>query len=471
MSLIKAASKLFAANVAGSALGFLGIALFARQIGATQLGIYFLFQAVIGICAIGADFGISNALKKRISEGENQGKYLLSAVLLKFVFICILSVLILLLRGYLSEYIGIDVAYLLILSLFVQQYASIYISTLHGEIRVGETAHIEVIQQVIWIVSGLLLTYFNPTATALIQAHILGLTGKLAIGWHLKDTTVSIPDIEQIQSVFDYSKYSVISSVGGYLYSWLDVLIIGFFLTSDYVAAYEVAWRITAFIVLLSKSVSLTIFPQVSEWSVEEATDEITEVIKDATTVSLVISIPAFFGAAILSTEILLFLFGEEYTIAAVALVILMFEKIFQSVHKVWGYSLQAIDRPDQAAVAAVVSIIVNILLNLLLVPMYGLEGAATATVASFLLNTALHAYYLQQSISIRVDTDKIVWCVVSSVIMFGVVYTLSRSVEVGSLLILLLLVFVGVAVYFAFLPVYPPIRSDIRSILADLRV
>ncbi|MDB2248603.1 flippase [Halorubrum ezzemoulense] len=470
MSIIKAASKLFAANVLGSVLGFLGIALFARQIGATQLGIYFLFQAVVGICAIGADFGISSALKKRISEGKSQGKYLFAAILLKFIFLVIVSALILLLRGYLSDYIGADIAYLLILTLFVQQYADIFINTLHGEIRVGETAHIKVIQRIVWIITGLIITYYNPTATGLIQAHIIGASSRLVISWYLKDITVSIPETKQIQSVFDYSKFSVISSVGGYLYSWLDVLIIGYFLTSDYVAAYEVAWRITSFIVLLSKSVSLTIFPQVSEWSVEDATDEITRVIKDATTVSLVISLPAFFGAAILSSELLLLLFGNEYTIASAALVILMFEKIFQSVHKVWGYSLQAIDRPDQAAVAAVISIIVNILLNILLIPSYGLEGAATATALSFLLNTVLHAYYLQHSIPIQFDRNKIVWSIVSSIVMSVVVYTVSTLAEIESILILLLLISVGVVVYFAILSIYSPIRSDIKSIIYDLQ-
>ncbi|MDB2276124.1 flippase [Halorubrum ezzemoulense] len=470
MSIIKAASKLFAANVLGSVLGFLGIALFARQIGATQLGIYFLFQAVVGICAIGADFGISSALKKRISEGKSQGKYLFAAILLKFIFLVIVSALILLLRGYLSDYIGADIAYLLILTLFVQQYADIFINTLHGEIRVGETAHIKVIQRIVWIITGLIITYYNPTATGLIQAHIIGASSRLVISWYLKDITVSIPETKQIQSVFDYSKFSVISSVGGYLYSWLDVLIIGYFLTSDYVAAYEVAWRITSFIVLLSKSVSLTIFPQVSEWSVEDATDEITRVIKDATTVSLVISLPAFFGAAILSSELLLLLFGNEYTIASAALVILMFEKIFQSVHKVWGYSLQAIDRPDQAAVAAVISIIVNILLNILLIPSYDLEGAATATALSFLLNTVLHAYYLQHSIPIQFDRNKIVWSIVSSIVMSVVVYTVSTLAEIESILILLLLISVGVVVYFAILSIYSPIRSDIKSIIYDLQ-
>lgn len=469
MSIIKTASKLTAANVASSVLGFLGIALFARQIGAIQLGIYFLFEAVVGICAIGADFGISNALKKRISEGKNQGKYLLSAILLKFVFLVVVSAIILLVREYLSGYVGADIANLLILTLFIQQYSDIFINTLHGEIRVGETAHIKVIQQIVWIGSGLIITYYNPTATGLIQAHILGICSKLVLAWYLKETTISIPEVKQVQSIFDYSKYSAISSVGGYLYGWLDVLVIGFFLTSNYVAAYEVAWRVTSITVILSRSVGLTIFPQVSEWSVEDATKEITKVIKEATMVSFVISIPAFFGSAILSTEILLFVFGEEYIIAAGALVILMFEKIFQSVNKVWGFSLLAIDRPDWAAYATIIAIITNILLNFILIPIYGISGAASATATSFLINTIIHGYYLNHAVSIDISIDKIGWCIGSSAIMALIVYSILNTFGITSLLDLLIVVSAGVIAYFSIIPLYPPMRDDIRSVAHSL--
>jgi O-antigen/teichoic acid export membrane protein len=249
----------------------------------------------------------------------------------------------------------------------------------------------------------------------------------------------------------------------------MDILIIGYFLTSEFVAAYEVAWRVSGVVVILSRSVSLSIFPRVSEWSVDDAVDEISRVMTDAMTASLMICIPAFFGTVFLSTEILQFVFGEEYTIAALAMVILIFEKTFQSVHKVWGYSLQAIDRPDQAASAAVISIGVNIVLNLLLVPAYGLEGAATATATSFLLNTALHARYLSRSVPIRIEWNKIGWSILSAVIMSTIVYVASEMINIDSIVILFVLVAIGIVTYFAILPIYSPIRTDLRTVVLEL--
>ena len=469
MSLIKSAGKLTIANVSKSILGFLGIVIFTRQVGASELGVFFLFQAVVGICAIGADFGINDAVKKRISEGENQGEFLLSAILLKISSTSIISILILLSRDYIAAYLGVDFAYLLIITLFVQQFANVSVSTLHGEIRVGETAPIEVMQQVVWVGTGVLLTTLNPTATSLIEAYILAALSKLVYAWHLKQTTVSFPNSKQVGSLFDYSKFSLISSVGGYLYSWMDVLIIGYFLTSEFVAAYEVAWRVSGVIVILSRSVSLSIFPRVSDWSVDNAVDEISRVITDATTTSLMICIPAFSGTVLLSTEILQFVFDEEYTIAALAMIILMFEKTFQAVHQVWGHSLQAIDRPDQAASAAVVSIIVNMMLNLLLVPAYELEGAATATAISFLLNTALHARYLNRSVPIRMEWNKIGWSILSAFIMSAIVYVVSEIVNIDSIATLLVLISVGILTYFAILPIYPPIKTDLSTVFSAL--
>lgn len=470
MSLTISTSKLLAANVTRSGLGFLGVVVFARLIGAGELGVYFLFLAVIGICSIAADFGINAAVKKRISEGEAGGEHLTAAILLKLGFLVAVSGLALLFGEYLTEYVGANVVGLLILTLFVQQYAKLMVVTMHGELRVGETAHIEVVERVVWLGLGTLFVSLDPRAVALIHAYVLAAASKLVLAWIRKDTTVGVPRVEHVRSVFDYSKFSVISSVGGYLYSWLDVLIIGYFLAPNFVGAYEVAWRLTSFVLLLSRSVSKTIFPQISEWSVENATEHISAVISRATLAALIFSVPAFFGVLVLSAELLGYLFGAEYVIASAALVILMFEKVFQSVHKVWGYSLQAIDRPDQAAVAATISIVVNVALNLALVPRFELVGAASATAASFLLNTALHAYYLKQSIPLRIEWYKTAWCVLASTLMFGVVYALSVAWPIDSLVRLLLFVAAGAVTYFAIVPLYSPLRTDISSVMNEFR-
>jgi len=466
MSLIKSAGKLFAANVIRSLLGFVGIILFARILGATELGFYFLFQALLGMCAIPADFGINSALKKRVSEGNERNEYLTSAILLKFITICVVSGIILLFENEVNNYIGAPLAVYLIFGLFTQQYSQLMINTLHGELRVGETASIELVEQFIWLGFGIFLILEGYGVVGLVYAFLAAQGIKFLIAWWRSNTQFGIPRRKHFTSVFDYSKFSVISSIGGYAYSWVDILIIGFFLTASHVGAYEIAWRISGLVLLFSRSVGKTVFPQISEWSNDDFNQKIRRLVPKATTATLVISIPAFFGTLLFSTEILEIFFGQEYLLASTALVILMFEKIPQSVHKIWGYSLQAIDRPDLAAAATTISLATNVILNLLFVPMFGLTGAACATALSFVLNTSLHGYYLSRSVPLTLEYEKIAWCVLASIGMTSILFSIQGTANISSEFTLIGIVTVGALIYFSFIVLYNPLRKDILSII-----
>lgn len=469
MSLIKSASKLYSASLFNSLASFVAVIYFARALGADELGVYFLFVAVLGMCSIPADFGIDNAMKKRISEGKQQGKYLQAAILLKLGTVLFVSFIIFLLRDYVNGYLGQDLTAYLIAGLVVQQFAHLFTSVLHGELRVGETASIEVINKISWIGLGVILTVQEFGATGLVSAHICGLVIQLLLSVYKKDITVTVPSRHHFSSLFNYSKYSLVSSIGGYTYSWIDVLVIGYFFSTNYVAAYEVAWRITSVVILVAKSIATTIFPQISEWSSTDAKNKISDLLTISITASLFISIPGFFGILILSEEVLELLYGSEYLIASTALVILMSEKILQSVHKVWGYSLQAIDRPDQAALATVVSVGTNIGLNIILVPVFGLVGAAVATTVSFGINTGLHGYYLGKHIVITIEYQKIAWCALSAIGMSLFLSVLLSGFVIRSTVTLFSVVLLGVIVYLAVALVYQPLRDDMYTVLNEL--
>ena len=468
-SIIRSTGKLFSANVFRSGISFLGIIFFARAIGSDSLGVYFLFQAVLGICGIVADFGVKNALTKRISEGSQQESYLSAAILIKLGTVSVVGCVIVVSQSYINWYLGEQIARYLILGLCLQQFSQLMIGTLHGELRVGKTATIELLEQVLWIVTSVVLFYFNYGLMALIYGFLLGKLVKLLFAWARKKTSVGWPERVHFQSLFDYSKFSVISSIGGFAYSWLDILIIGFFLTASHVSAYEVAWRVTTFVLLFSKALGLTVFPQISEWSSEDAVGKIESLIPTATFASLIVSIPAFFGTVLFSAEIIEYLFGAEYLLASTAIVILMLEKIFQSVHKVWGYSLQALDRPDQAAIATVVSLLVNVGLNVVLIPAFGLAGAASATAISFALNTLLHAHFLSKSVTLSLSYDRTLWCILASVGMTTVLYGVRTLVPVTSIAVLFGLIIMGVLVYFSIILSYGPIRDDTRILMQGL--
>ncbi|ADE05104.1 flippase [Haloferax volcanii] len=460
MDLARSSIKLFIANIFGAGLQFLGITFFARELGASQMGVFFLFQALLGIVAIPADFGLRGAVEKRISEGIQPGEYLSSAIILKLIPISLIILSIVVFEQRINGYLGGDFAVYLALAIILQETAQLAVSVLKGELRVGETAELNIIRRITWVGGGFLLVSSGLDAEALIYSLLAGMVVTLAWGLSKISTSLKKPSFKNARSLFNYSKYSVVSSIGGYFYSWMDVAIIGIFLTQSHVGAYETAWRVTAITMLFSQAVASTIFPQVSQWSSKNEQQQIESVISNSITPSMLLVIPAFFGILVFSDEIMGIVFGSEFTIASYVLIILAGEKILQSVHVIIGRSLQALNQPGLAARATVISVVLNLILNVILILSFGIVGAAVATALSFAVNTVLHAHYLSSFVSIKFQYSQIGWCTVSSLIMAGVLFGFKTLVGVNSLIQLFIGIFFGMLVYTTITLLYQPIRE-----------
>jgi len=465
MNLARSSLKLFAANITGSVLQFLGIAYFARVLGPSPMGVFFLFQALLGIFAIPADFGIRGAVEKRISEGSSQGTFLSSAIVLKLIPISAITLGILLLQPWINNYLGAELAILLAIALILQEAAQLSIVVLKAELRVGETAVLQVARQATWLGVGGIFVNRGLGALALIYGLLAGLFLVLIWGWYKVSVVPNHPSREHARSLYNYGKYNVVSSIGGYFYSWMDVAIIGLFLTQAHVGAYEVAWRVTTIVILLSRSIATAVFPQFSEWSGEGAKDRIEDLIPQVLTPSLILVIPAFFGTLLFSKEILGLVFGTEYTIAWLALIILMFDQVTEAPQVVFGRSLQAIDRPDLAARATIVGVMLNLILNIVLVWKFGITGAAIATmIASLISGLLLHWIYLSRHLSVKIPYSELFACVLAAVSMTLLLVPVRWLISVNSLIELLFVISLGATIYTVSILLFPSLRSTILS-------
>jgi len=138
MNIAQSSLKLFIAKTASAALQFIGITYFARELGAAPMGVFFLFQALLGMLAIPADFGLRGAVEKRISEGKSQGTFLSSALALKAIPIITIVLAIVSFRSLINNYIGADIAKLLAVAIVLQEIAQLSVVVLKGELRVGK---------------------------------------------------------------------------------------------------------------------------------------------------------------------------------------------------------------------------------------------------------------------------------------------------------------------------------------------
>jgi O-antigen/teichoic acid export membrane protein len=236
----------------------------------------------------------------------------------------------------------------------------------------------------------------------------------------------------------------------------------GVFLTSAAVGAYEISWRILTPIFVLTTAVSLTIFPQISAWDANQETDRIERLFPRALTPSLILVVPAFFGAMLLSPEILGLLFGEGFEAAALALPILIAGLIPRAVREITGKTLLGINRPQFVNRAAVVDIAINITLNIILIWQIGLIGAAIATTLSYTIGAGLRWYYLDRYLTLVIPYRKMGWCVISSIGMAITVFTIQQIIIIDSVLRLVGVIGTGVVVYGCLIVLYEPLRNTI---------
>jgi O-antigen/teichoic acid export membrane protein len=451
-------------------LSFITIVIFSRILGSTPLGTYYPFVALLGIIAIPANIGMNGAVKKRISEGQEKEVYFSTAILIKLILLIPFGIAILLGRQYVNQYLGAQLAVLLVVTLFISEAAKFYLAVLRGELRVGETAIIEVVRPLGWLTVGYALYTQGFGVYALIYGHLVGSLLMVVIGWWKVSIPIVRPTVKHGRSLFDFGRFTMISSVGGYIYSWMDVAILGLFVatggivTRGDIGAYENAWRVSLIVALIGEAISTTLTPQFSRWDAENARDRIEEVIPTALLFSMLPAIPAFVGTLIISKDLLRILFGPDFTVAWLALIVLMGHKILMSIHSIINPCLNAINRPDLPAYSATVTVIANLVLNVMLIREFGIVGAAGATAISFSINTAIQTYYLSRFLKIKFPFRGMGWSAVASGVMGVSTYKIHSMLEINTFPKLLGLVILAAIIYGVVLLTYSPIRTKLGA-------
>jgi O-antigen/teichoic acid export membrane protein len=266
--------------------------------------------------------------------------------------------------------------------------------------------------------------------------------------------------VASVRSLLSYTKYNVIPALGVQVHNWTDVLIIGLILTQADVGSYEVAWRVAAITLLFPNALGVSLLPQASALSARGDRERVGRLISNALFPSVALVIPAVFGTLVFAESILGLLFGPEYAAAALVLIVLVAGKVPEAVQVVVGRVLLGIDRPDLVARATVVAAVLNVGLNVVLIPRYGLVGAAVATTLAFTVGMVQRSWYLRTEVAYRLPIANVLRVTAVSAVMGGVLVGVQSVVAVTDVLGLVGVVLVGVTTFAAGVLVVPSLRA-----------
>ena len=168
-----------------------------------------------------------------------------------------------------------------------------------------------------------------------------------------------------------------------FLVNWTDSLMLGILQNNESVGLYSVASRIASVLILIPYSINALVAPKFakdySKGIVREQT--LTKVKKMSFLTTLVLVIPI-----ILIGRTLLALFGTEFTVSYYCLIILALGLLISNYFSLAGYVLQMSNNQDILWKCILLGLVLNIVFNYVLIPLYGIEGAAAASALSITL-------------------------------------------------------------------------------------
>ncbi|WP_281194042.1 polysaccharide biosynthesis C-terminal domain-containing protein [Halorubrum sp. F4] len=462
----------FVSRFLASASGFVATIFIGRILGSDGLGTYYLILSVVAWLGITVKMGITGAVTKRISEGEDDAAYAIAGASISIVLFFGISALVVIFSNQVNSYIGYPAAVVVVVFLFVNLAQSIANSILNGQhlvyisgvftpIRTGSRSLV----QIAALLGGFGLTglFIGYTIGYLLVA-ILGLW--IAVK-HFE--AITTPDRDHYFQLFSYAKFSWIGSFRTRAFNWVDVSILGFFVSSSVIGIYTAAWNIAVFLILFGGSLSQTLFPEMSSLSADDDLQEVADLFETAIAFGGLILIPGLVGGTLLGEQ-LLQVYGEDFSQGNVILSILIIATLIQGYQRQFTTTLNAMDKPDLAFKINFTFIIANIVLNISLIPYFGVIGAAVATATAVAISLVFAYYILSSLIEFSIPFGEILRQWVSAAVM-GVVVWVGIWFEATyidftyNMLIVIVLVGVGATVYFTTLLI---ISQRVRKTILD---
>ncbi len=409
----------FFSKFGSSIAGFVATLYIARMLGADTYGIYVLALTVLAWLKIAGNVGLSSAITKRISEGEEPDTYFVTGLVMMGVIFILMTIIAYLFKIPLEEYIGHPVLLLLLLVLFIDLANAFISAVLQGEHLVHVYAVLDPIKVSIRSMLQIAVVALGFSIGGLLVGYAVASAVVVLIGGAVISINFTRPTVSHARSLFHYAKFAWLGSLKKQSFSWVDITVLGFFVSSGLVGVYSIAWSIAAVLTIFSKGISTTLFPEISKVSAQKDQENIAQLVTEAVRYNGLFLIPGLVGAAILGERVLL-LYGEEFVIGTAVLVLLVAARTIYAYQKQLVNTINGINRPDVAFRINAVFIGVNVVLNILFIWQFGWTGAAVATTIAATVSLG-HAYYsLQGFVDFVLPKIDILYQCVAALLMGG---------------------------------------------------
>jgi len=495
----KGTGLVFIGTLISTFFAFVGKLIIARHWTSSSYGIFSLALVLLNICTIISTLGLQEGTSRSIAyirgknKNENIPEIISASIWFSVMASITLSLFIFLTSKIFSENIFHEPALLSplkILSTAIPFFTLIYvlISIFRGFNQVKPMVYFQLI--LINTLFPLILVgiiFFNLSFINVFYAYAASLiiTCILLIVYTIKYFSPSVK-LTIISIISPIAKKLLIFSLPlmavsmlRMIISWTDTLMLGSFKTSADVGLYNVALPLAVFVSFPLNAMQAIYLPVTSELYSKNMFSEIKKNFSILTKWISLATLPLFLILFLFSRIVIAFLFGNNYIFAADVLRILSLGFIISNFLGPNGTTLVVMGKTYFMMWATLAAAIINIALNAILIPLFGIVGAAIASVIGVTSINIIRCWKLYSISKIHPLSKNLIKPVLVSGGIIFIIYLISKNILTITFWVLPILFVVYYVIYgLAILFTKSIDREDINMMIAiekktgmDLRI
>ena len=413
-----------------------------KTLSIEEYGLYYAIVTVFLLAIMFVDFGISPAFVKYASEyiGKNRKKDIKLLILdyfkfksktgLIYIVLTVLSARILTKYYFRDEsafllFIAISVVYL-ITTIFFNFLNSLFQAHQDGK----NYALYEISKLIFQVIFLFIFIYFKMGIWSAVLSILIGPLMASLIFYYIYYTKY-FPDFiktrleknsELIRSVRSFAYANILFSIGGYILTYTDTYMLTYVTSLTEVGLYNVAVPTARLVMFFSGAVTIALMPLTSSLFAKKEFKLLRQLLNMIYKLSLLFFLPIGIVLVLYSDLVLKTIFSSEYLIAKTALQILTIGMLFNLFFTINTNILNGVGKPKINYSVTAIGAILNIILNAILIPNYGINGAAFATSLSYLMMCFLSFIYVNKNLkSMNFNLNNIF-----KILIISVVFTFS---------------------------------------------
>lgn len=398
-SALSAVASIFGGKVVVMLIGILSTPIIARLLGSDGYGAYASILAVFGLTQILMSSGISSASQAYFSrsrgpEWVDQVWGFLFRVAGAFALLAGAAFAAFAYFGLAAHFFGPDFTnyfYLLAVYAVALQYSTYVRRVLMGLQLEKFSEPLTVIKRGTFAVVAVALAYFGYGVGGVLIGHIVSCILIFTVGlWFLRNHVNLSSVARRTPNDFpsrDLLTYNLQSTVVVLFFSSLyhvDVLMLQGFVSESQIGIYKAALVLVEFLWLVPQSVQWALIQRVSDYWEYDELSEISAVATRATQYVSLLTILLALGLAALADTVVPLYYGREYSEAVTPLLILLPGTAALAIGRPLFGITKASEKLRPLIAATGFTAGLNLILNAVLIPQYGVNGAAAASTAGY---------------------------------------------------------------------------------------